>query len=34
MDIPELFGHKVDVITEKGLCERIYQKVLVQAVQL
>lgn len=34
MDLQELFGRKVDVVTEKGLRERIREAVLRQAVQL
>ena len=34
MDLQELFGRKVDVITEKGLRRRIREVVLSQAVQL
>lgn len=34
MDLQQLLGHKVDVVTEKGLRERIRQRVLSQAVQL
>ncbi|MBN2313985.1 MAG: nucleotidyltransferase family protein [Sedimentisphaerales bacterium] len=34
MDLQELFGRKVDVVTEKGLRERIREAVLNQAVPL
>ena len=34
MDLQELFGRKVDVVTEKGLRERIREMVTRQAVQL
>ena len=34
MDLQELFGRKVDVVTEKGLRERIREMVTSQAVQL
>jgi predicted nucleotidyltransferase len=34
MDLQELFGRKVDVVTEKGLRERIREAVLHQAVPL
>ena len=34
MDLQELFGRKVDVVTEKGLRERIRETVLRQAVPL
>ena len=34
MDLQELLGRKVDVVTEKGLRERIREVVINQAVQL
>lgn len=34
MDLQELFGRKVDVVTEKGLRERIREAVINQAVPL
>ncbi len=34
MDLQELLGHKVDVVTERGLRERIRDRVLKEAVPL
>jgi len=34
MDLQDLLGHKVDVVTEKGLRERIREHVLKEAVPL
>lgn len=34
MDLQELLGHKVDVVTERGLRERIRESVLKEAVPL
>ena len=34
MDLQELFGRKVDVVTEKGLRKRIREAILSQAVRL
>jgi uncharacterized protein len=34
MDLQDLLGHKVDVVTERGLRERIRERVLKEAVPL
>ena len=34
MDLQELLGHKVDVVTERGLRERIRERVLKEAIPL
>ena len=34
MDLQDLLGHKVDVVTERGLRERIRERVLQEAVPL
>jgi predicted nucleotidyltransferase len=34
MDLQELLGHKVDVVTERGLRERIRERVLREAIPL
>ena len=34
MDLQQLFGRKVDVVTERGLRKRIRETVLKQAVEL
>jgi predicted nucleotidyltransferase len=34
MDLQELLGHKVDLVTERGLRERIREHVLREAVPL
>jgi predicted nucleotidyltransferase len=34
MDLQDLLGHKVDIVTEKGLRERIRERVLKEAIPL
>ncbi|HYU73042.1 MAG TPA: nucleotidyltransferase family protein, partial [Ktedonobacteraceae bacterium] len=34
MDLQELLGHKVDVVTERGLRERLRERVLKEAIPL